>query len=691
MPATNDTITLPDVVGLAAVAAVGYGSFRIIRAIFSSLKPPVQRFTIPLEIQSLQIVTTHNEFCDGLQELRTHCDEFPVLGLSCDWTRDTVQTRNPIKSLQLSSYRGTCLLIKFCHLDRIPTELKQLLSDGSILKVGANILRDVKVLNDDCNIEVAGVVDLHHLASKTLCAPYAVYNAICSIEKYYIPDDSDWEFNRLSLEENAARNTHESVIIFEQLAGYLVGQRGLSMSYKEWFDDCIENEVRRIIDQPLPLFMVSYEVNPGPKFTIPLYGSLKSMFPSYTASYLCLEHMYEKIPLLGLAVLSNDDQFYLHLSSYRGKVAVISLWQMNHNIQVLRQLLSNEQIYKVGINIMRDIQILEIIFNLQVFGAIDLRHLAHKSGISGSYEFLGLTETILGGELDRTRLNRARTSLVIFVNLAERLVPRCSFMTYQRWFCDYVRDKIKIFKDRPYVVPSAPPPQRPVPRNEQTAAVAVAESTNAPQSAPPEPKILVATTPIHVFQGLKILRKHCVEFPVLGLDCESIELLQLSSFQGARLLVRFNRLKKIPKALENLLSNNDILKVGIDILNDVRTLETDYNIKVSNVLDLRHLAHKANISVTDGLAGLARTILQIDLDESQRVNASNWSRKKLSLEQIAYAANTVYFSVLLFERFAKLLVPQTAAVSHKKWFESVHNKITCFKDQPYLILPGSTV
>lgn len=46
-----------------------------------------------------------------------------MLGFDCEWV--TVGgVRRPVALLQLTSHRGLCALIRLCHLQRIPPELK---------------------------------------------------------------------------------------------------------------------------------------------------------------------------------------------------------------------------------------------------------------------------------------------------------------------------------------------------------------------------------------------------------------------------------------------------------------------------------------------------------------------------------------------------------------------------------------
>lgn len=50
-----------------------------------------------------------------------HCTEYPVLGFDCKWTP---KMGLPVALLQLSSYKGLCLVFRLTNFQKIPEELK---------------------------------------------------------------------------------------------------------------------------------------------------------------------------------------------------------------------------------------------------------------------------------------------------------------------------------------------------------------------------------------------------------------------------------------------------------------------------------------------------------------------------------------------------------------------------------------
>ncbi|KAL1465544.1 hypothetical protein WDU94_005101 [Cyamophila willieti] len=169
----------------------------------------------------------------------------------------------------------------------------------------------------------------------------------------------------------------------------------------------------------------------------------------------------------------------------------------------------------------------------------------------------------------------------------------------------------------------------------------------------------------------EIIKKHFRHHQVLGLDCEwvtigshrgSVSLLQLASPDGVCALFRlpkiyqydyFSDLKSIPQSLEDLLFNENILKVGVAIENDSKYLSEDYNVLLSSWLDLRHLARDNNVT-PKGLAYLAQETVGIKLEKKFNVRVSNWDADVLTEEQIHYAAMDAYVAVRIFSHFVAL-------------------------------------
>ncbi|XP_046503650.1 exonuclease 3'-5' domain-containing protein 2-like isoform X2 [Equus quagga] len=161
-----------------------------------------------------------------------------------------------------------------------------------------------------------------------------------------------------------------------------------------------------------------------------------------------------------------------------------------------------------------------------------------------------------------------------------------------------------------------------------------------------------------------LLRSELEDFPVLGIDCEwvnlegkasPLSLLQMASPSGFCVLVRLPKLvcggKTLPKTLLDILADDTILKVGVGCSEDASKLLQDYGLVVKGCLDLRYLAmRQRNNLLCNGLSlkSLAETVLNFPLDKSLLLRCSNWDAENLTEDQVIYAARDAQISVALF-------------------------------------------
>ncbi|XP_072959795.1 3'-5' exonuclease-like [Typha angustifolia] len=166
---------------------------------------------------------------------------------------------------------------------------------------------------------------------------------------------------------------------------------------------------------------------------------------------------------------------------------------------------------------------------------------------------------------------------------------------------------------------------------------------------------------------LHVHRRHLRNL-IVGLDCEwrpnrrpgesnPVAILQLCI--GRRcLLFSLVHADSIPGALLNFLADPQFTFVGVGIDGDVEKLLHDWELSVSNAIDLRDLAadktgrqemkHK-------GLAGIAEVVMGFVPKKAKRVTMSDWARQYLTLEQIGYACADAFLS---FEIGRRLLSDQ---------------------------------
>lgn len=112
-------------------------------------------------------------------------------------------------------------------------------------------------------------------------------------------------------------------------------------------------------------------------------------------------------------------------------------------------------------------------------------------------------------------------------------------------------------------------------------------------------------------------------------------------------------LKKVPldKRLAAILSSHNIIKAGVAIADDIRSLKNLYDFQPGGLVDLSTIARKNNISMF-GLRGLAACFLGVRISKTAR--CSNWGTLKLSAQQITYAATDAWISRQIYMRAEEL-------------------------------------
>ncbi|XP_017874797.1 PREDICTED: exonuclease 3'-5' domain-containing protein 2 [Drosophila arizonae] len=144
---------------LAASLGLAYVLVRHRQSIWGVLgRSPFQ-----LQHKRIEVISSVNESQRILNELKSHCESFKVIGFDCEWI--TVGgTRRPVALLQLSSHKGLCALFRLCCMKQIPKDLRELLEDDAVLKVGVAPQDDAMKLSHDYGVGVASTFDLRYMA-----------------------------------------------------------------------------------------------------------------------------------------------------------------------------------------------------------------------------------------------------------------------------------------------------------------------------------------------------------------------------------------------------------------------------------------------------------------------------------------------------------------------------------------------
>jgi ribonuclease D len=146
------------------------------------------------------------------------------------------------------------------------------------------------------------------------------------------------------------------------------------------------------------------------------------------------------------------------------------------------------------------------------------------------------------------------------------------------------------------------------------------------------------------------------EYRILGFDTEtkpsfkkgksnSTALIQLA-VEDKAFLFRLNKIG-FPKALADLLANENILKIGVAIRDDLNELKRLQSFEPAGFIDLQETARDLNIK-NISLKKLAAIVLNFRISKSQRV--SNWEQEILSPAQLKYAATDAWVCYELYQK-----------------------------------------
>lgn len=154
---------------------------------------------------------------------------------------------------------------------------------------------------------------------------------------------------------------------------------------------------------------------------------------------------------------------------------------------------------------------------------------------------------------------------------------------------------------------------------------------------------------------------------ILGFDTESKptfikgevstgpHLIQLASFEKAYL---FQVSDEILEFLAPIFANPNLIKVGFGLKNDAHLFRKK-GIELNGIVDLSKSFSAFGIKTQMGVKNAVALLFRVHFIKNKKVSTSNWSKKKLTPEQIAYAAADAYAPVLIFEELLRLgIAPQ---------------------------------
>ncbi len=156
--------------------------------------------------------------------------------------------------------------------------------------------------------------------------------------------------------------------------------------------------------------------------------------------------------------------------------------------------------------------------------------------------------------------------------------------------------------------------------------------------------------------GLALADTIAVDTETAGLNLwrDRLYMVQLSAGDGTAHLVKFDGQDYAAPRLKSLLADPGTLKIFHFARFDVAILKNNLGIETGPIYCTK-IASKLSRTYTDrhGLKDLCRDLLGVDLSKQQQM--SDWGAKKLSREQLKYAASDVLYLHDLRARLDEML------------------------------------
>lgn len=143
---------------------------------------------------------------------------------------------------------------------------------------------------------------------------------------------------------------------------------------------------------------------------------------------------------------------------------------------------------------------------------------------------------------------------------------------------------------------------------------------------------------------------------VLGFDTETrpsfkkgevykVALLQLSTETDAYLF-RLHSLSQFDR-IKNIFENTEIIKVGVAIRDDLKTLQKIFPFIPKGFIELQDIAKEKNLE-NFGLKGMTAEVLGAELSKGPKL--TNWEARELTDPQLMYAATDAWIGLKLYQK-----------------------------------------
>jgi len=178
--------------------------------------------------------------------------------------------------------------------------------------------------------------------------------------------------------------------------------------------------------------------------------------------------------------------------------------------------------------------------------------------------------------------------------------------------------------------------------------------------------------PIRRYQGsvhivarhsdLKHVMQDILHESVIGFDTETRpafrpgesylpSLVQLATASAVYLLQVQQQDLSVP--MREILSSEKLIKAGVSVTDDLRNLNRLFEFEARSVVDLGQVAERAGLKQT-GMRNLAGIFLGVRIPKGAKT--TNWAARRLTAQQIAYAATDAWVCRELYLRFQELKI-----------------------------------
>jgi ribonuclease D len=168
------------------------------------------------------------------------------------------------------------------------------------------------------------------------------------------------------------------------------------------------------------------------------------------------------------------------------------------------------------------------------------------------------------------------------------------------------------------------------------------------------------TTVISEAEAIPKILKEIEKHDVVGFDTETrpsfkkgqlyqVSLLQLA-IPGKAFLIRINH-TGVTEDITRLFENENIVKAGVGIRDDLKALQKHRKFEPANCYDLSTLAKQAGLQV-ESVKKLAALLLGFRISKSAQT--SNWEAPTFTQKQIEYAATDAWVCLELYQKLKGL-------------------------------------